>query len=526
MATFSKPTTIARWNDDQTNNVEPSEGKKDEGWLFEEVHPSSFENWRTNLNGLWWKWIDERFSDGGTPDILQIKDPSATVTNWAEFSAGSVSFLDAAITLSDTGGGQLAVGDATFLMDFSIADTPQITFDTLDSIQFLRATNRFFFLIANANKMELGATGLKIPNGLRVGSTLSPNFQDVMVTGGLNCGGTRDPFVGEGIFSDGIAVGFDTINPTNDTVHVGDANFQMSLASGTPIVLFDSTDFFEYNRSTNAFGFRVANIVEVQIAAAGLNVVNGLRVGSLTAPNDQDIMVDGGINCGGATNPGQGEGIFTDGLVVGFSSNPSTDMVHVGDLDFSMDFNTGDPQIRFEGTTNAIRCDRSENSLIFRLANVDRMFVDGALFGPVADKGFDIGSSSVRWNAGFFMEAQFHLDQEDPGSQDGLTGRYATNCVIGWGSVSTGGTLQTGHYNAVSVASVISSVYLVTLDDNVDADCGVSAMQTGASAGFCNGRVVPGGGQIEVRTFNASGTPTDRAFNYIIIGQPQTLPTQ
>ena len=75
MATYSKPAKVPRWNDNLTNNIEPPEGKKDVGWLFEEVHPSTFENWRTQLNGQWWKWMDERWADGATNDILESQMP-------------------------------------------------------------------------------------------------------------------------------------------------------------------------------------------------------------------------------------------------------------------------------------------------------------------------------------------------------------------------------------------------------------------------------------------------------------------
>ena len=73
-ATYSKPAKTARWADSGTI-VEPAEGKKDTGWIFEEVPPFSWENWYKNLNGQWLKWIDERFFDGGTEDDFLIYHP-------------------------------------------------------------------------------------------------------------------------------------------------------------------------------------------------------------------------------------------------------------------------------------------------------------------------------------------------------------------------------------------------------------------------------------------------------------------
>lgn len=74
-AVYSKPTSIPRWADTSLNVTEPSSGKKDEGWLVGEKGISSWENWRAKLVGSWFKWINERFADGATKDILRIYNP-------------------------------------------------------------------------------------------------------------------------------------------------------------------------------------------------------------------------------------------------------------------------------------------------------------------------------------------------------------------------------------------------------------------------------------------------------------------
>ncbi len=82
MATYSKPAKVPRWADTSSNLVEPIEGKKDEGWLYEEEHISSWENWRTNLIGLWFKWLDERLADGVSNDqlVIQFSSTSGKIT--------------------------------------------------------------------------------------------------------------------------------------------------------------------------------------------------------------------------------------------------------------------------------------------------------------------------------------------------------------------------------------------------------------------------------------------------------------
>lgn len=74
-ATYTKPTKIPRWADTSLNVTEPSSGKKDTGWLVNEIPPSSYENWRTRTLGEWFKWIDERIFDADAGDSISIKSP-------------------------------------------------------------------------------------------------------------------------------------------------------------------------------------------------------------------------------------------------------------------------------------------------------------------------------------------------------------------------------------------------------------------------------------------------------------------
>ena len=75
-ATYSKPTAIPRWADTGTR-VEPTSGKKDTGWIFEEAPPYGWENWIQGITGDWIKWLDERFGDGATKDVLRLTSPGA-----------------------------------------------------------------------------------------------------------------------------------------------------------------------------------------------------------------------------------------------------------------------------------------------------------------------------------------------------------------------------------------------------------------------------------------------------------------
>jgi len=72
--TYDKPTLIPRWADTGTK-AEPDEAKKDTGWIVDERPPAQWENWKSNLIGSWFKWLDERFEDGSTKNYLRLNVP-------------------------------------------------------------------------------------------------------------------------------------------------------------------------------------------------------------------------------------------------------------------------------------------------------------------------------------------------------------------------------------------------------------------------------------------------------------------
>jgi len=71
----TKPTKIPRWADDDLNVTEPSEAKKDLGWIVDDVPPSSYENWKAKLIGEWMTWLNERLADGSDENYLDILRP-------------------------------------------------------------------------------------------------------------------------------------------------------------------------------------------------------------------------------------------------------------------------------------------------------------------------------------------------------------------------------------------------------------------------------------------------------------------
>lgn len=115
MALFSKPTKIPRWADTGTI-VEPSEAKKDSGWVAPELPPDTFFNWHQNLVGLWNKWFDERHDDGATDDdyVTHAPDPAAGAAGKGTFRGGD--------SADSTGGDGEFLGGESIGTDLSAGD--------------------------------------------------------------------------------------------------------------------------------------------------------------------------------------------------------------------------------------------------------------------------------------------------------------------------------------------------------------------------------------------------------------------
>lgn len=84
----TKPLKIPRWNDDLTNQTEPTEGEKDVGWVVDDQPPSSFFNWLQHFAGKAVTWLYERFDDGliaggGDSEDFQIHPPTPAGTGGA-----------------------------------------------------------------------------------------------------------------------------------------------------------------------------------------------------------------------------------------------------------------------------------------------------------------------------------------------------------------------------------------------------------------------------------------------------------
>ena len=177
-ATYTKPTKTPRWADTLVegigNILEPTETKKDLGWVFEEIPPSPFENWRTQLVGNWIKWINERVFDGTTNNELLLKSPGSAVS--ALRIADTVVTSELPLTVKTSGTARLSVG-AT-LADFSALDvrtTGKFQFTANDYIKSNGGPGALWteFWVNGGYEFAVTSTGCQIRKGLQVGSFIA-----------------------------------------------------------------------------------------------------------------------------------------------------------------------------------------------------------------------------------------------------------------------------------------------------------------------------------------------------------------
>jgi hypothetical protein len=238
MATYTKPTTVPEWAVTGTR-TEPSAGKKNTGWIFEESPPYDFFNWLQGISGDWFNWINERLGDGTTADELRILS---------------------------TGG--LEIGSSSFLLKHDGTD-PYIIFahptGTPDQLWYDKSANELHLQINATDEVILG-------QGLRVGSVI-----------------TSLPGSGSAIFGGGINVGFDA-TPSPDRINVFDANFGMQGSANTPNVFFDSGDVIQFNRSSNLFSWFIGGVSKGQVNDAGFFGNRFTARSLISVATSQDIL--------------------------------------------------------------------------------------------------------------------------------------------------------------------------------------------------------------------------------------------
>jgi len=255
MATFTKPIKIPRWADTGTI-VEPSEPQKDSGWTFQQVPPSSMENWKENLTGQWFKWIDERMNDGGTADTFVLRNPAAA----NDF---------------------FAVSRTADVISINFSGSNDLVFDVTAASEF------FDIRVAGATASTRHRSDrVNVPGALVVGSADGAGIAAGVISAsvGFNLGGTVTPRAGVGIATEALVVGTDLDYPdlfdSDEGIIINDINFRIHGGGTTfPTFAFDSLDSLTYDRNndrlilsiaSNTWGFDSTSITPFSIGTRDL----------------------------------------------------------------------------------------------------------------------------------------------------------------------------------------------------------------------------------------------------------------
>lgn len=274
MATYSKPTTIPRWATTSSNIVEPSEGKKDDGWGINEIPPSSYENWRTKSVGEWCAWIDERFDDGTTDDILEILYPgTSNVAVSADASTSEFSI-----------NGLIIDDDSNFNFSIDGSGDPLIAFDTgNDYIKYDRSDNKMFFGTNGPNayvsQTELWhIQAIKISSNTRLFDNVTyvelkfDNSDYIWYQRSTNeyefyIGSTKRASI-----STSRMWHEDRIGVYNDYAYLDSDNTSTILS-------FDNTDYIKYTKFTNILEFNIGGTTYASLSDSALTIPTSITVG-------------------------------------------------------------------------------------------------------------------------------------------------------------------------------------------------------------------------------------------------------
>jgi len=388
--------------------------------------------------------------------------------------------------LDGTAGSEKLAMGSKFSLDVSGGGT-LITFDTGDTLNFDFANNNWEWNLNGLGEMvRIGPQGLQTEGGVRAGdiTTTTHDNDFAAPSGGIVCGGTTNPASGEGIFAKGIAVGYDA-NPADDAVTVGDANFGLVFdvdTFGNPGVLFEPDAHIVYYRTPNAFGFHIPGTQLVNLGAGGLE----LEVG---------------------------------GMIVGFSGTQVPGRLQVGTGDFNMHWDGTDGFLYFDSATY-FTYDRSAGKYIFRVGGVDELVLNSTVLAPNAASGVGLGTVTEPFDDSFVKSLSVTSAADSPATTAENYTRGKNNTITARGSVSSAAALGAGHWNVnATIGHGATGVYVIALDTNVTSTASVIAcLSTGTANTYFIDANLSALNQVTVRISNASLTPSDADFSFMVIG--------
>ncbi|UCF48588.1 MAG: hypothetical protein JSU89_15715 [Myxococcales bacterium] len=387
---------------------------------------------------------------------------------------------------------ELQITDSLFRL--YVSTDPFIYFDANDFLQYDRSANDFLFKVGNSTELKIGNTGLNVNNGIFVGDVATdPTDNELRTQGDIHVGGLQLYF---GLASDdyiefsdttnyysfwvdaaeqvkvgtpgvqiltGLHVGDLTTAPTNDSIKaVGSITGNVLIAetivqAGTIFQFTGANDYFQ-NVDNTQIDVYVNNVNEVRFTANGLNVLNGIYVGTLTGtPTDNDIYAQGSIACG-TTIDASGDATFGSITMTGFDVDASgncdvatldsTGAITGSSLDVSDGTVTCGRLLFHTGGSEYIDYDATGNYMTFTVSSAEEMRLDsdglrilnglyvGSLTGTATDNDI-LAEGDISAGGSFIC--------------DNITDRYLTfNTISGtddyWYLVLNGQTTMRGQY--------------------------------------------------------------------------------
>ncbi len=453
-ATYSKPTKINEWADTGVI-VEPSEAKKDTGWVGTELPPASMFNWWQNISGQWTKWFDERLADGVDENEFVINNPDSggEVIRFKTTSTfdGFRLFADSNVEWYKNGSSTLIFG-----CDFQ------------DWFQYSQSLNRFGWAAGNSIIGELSANGLYTTGGLVVGTS------SILPSPG---GGSTQKLLQFG----------------NKQTPVQDGDFWMGWQDGYARIKFSDPESVVIDSFNDNLRFFHGSGASIQ-GLAGTNDVEFLG----------DVSVDGGVY-----------------LLAPFGGVPAADYIKIATDEFrlSSGAGTGDVDVHWNFTNDdRLAWNNTFGQVRMYFGGVHTLtFADSVIADNTND--IDIGAVTGIATGSFFESmAAREFVPADANSVTGATPGLPPNRINARTTpflichVESNGLSFGISHNVASVTKTATGTY--ALVPHVATGSGdFNAFATVNSGGFASAQ--KSGGDLQVKTYNTSGTLTDLEFSVI-----------
>lgn len=195
--------------------------------------------------------------------------------------AGSAALAGAAFT------GNVTFGDANFGAFYNAGAQPFVSFDSGDSLSYVRSSNTFAFNISSVPVLSITAANAAFAGSVNFSNDANFSAQIVTSNPRITCDTGDYLYYDRSLNRYNFVVGSAVkayIGSNGDFASTGaiyvntDNNFSLDIPSGNPTINLDSGDKIYFNRSANKFYFYIGGVNVASIDASG----NMKLLGTLT----------------------------------------------------------------------------------------------------------------------------------------------------------------------------------------------------------------------------------------------------